>query len=203
MFFQGSAKQQKSNMRPNIKASHRSQGIRQPKTGPKPYPNSVPHIPVPLPYHQPTIPPVFHTMVPVPHIPVPGYIYQAPPGPFPGPDPHLLKPVYDAPVRTFTQSVDGSFQPHPRSDHSTFAANSSKRRPEMRERCFQFNPARPSQQPLGSKDNIRPQQPMGPRPFIRPPFFPTSGFVDGSNFPCNSLCDLSCLNDKLISLILV
>lgn len=186
--FQGSGEQLKSNMRSNFKASHKSQGNRLQKPGPKHYSNAVPHIPVPLPYSQPAMHPFFHPMVPLPHVPVPGYIYQPHPGAFPGAEPHLIKPVYDAPVQNFPPAVDGSFQPPPRADHAAFDANSSKRRHEMRDHGFQFNPARPNQQPAGTKDNVRLQQPMGPRPFLRPPFFPApGGFVDGSNFPGNSL----------------
>lgn len=180
----GSGEHQKSNMRANFKASHKYQGTRLQKMGPKNYSNSVAHIPAPMPYSQPAMHPYFHTMVPVPHIPVPGYIYQPMPGPFPGAEPHLVKPVYDAPVQTFPPAMDGSFQPPPRADHGAFDSNSSKRRPDMRDHGFQFNPARSNQQLAGSKDNVRVQQPMGHRPFMRPPFFPApGGFVDGSNFP--------------------
>lgn len=175
-------------MRSNFKASHKLQGTRLQKPGPKHYSNAVPHLPVPLPYSQPAMHPFFHAWVPLPNVPIPGYIYQPHPGTFHGPEPRLVNPVYDPPMQTFPPSVEGRSQAPQWADHVAFDANSSKRRHEMRDHSFPFNPARPNQQPAGSKDNVRLQQPMGPRPFMRPPFFPApGGYVDGSNFPGNSL----------------
>lgn len=170
----GSAEQQKSNGRGNPKASNKSSGARSQKMGPKHYPNGVPHFAVPLPYHQPGMPPVFHTMVPMPHIPVHGYFYQPAPGPFPSADTHV-------PLQAFTP-VDGSYRPSPRPAASAYDAKSLKRRPELQDQNFQSTP-RQNQQPVASKENVQSQQPMGPRPFVRPPFFPVPGFIDGSSFP--------------------
>ncbi|XP_071929997.1 la-related protein 1A-like [Coffea arabica] len=170
----GSAEQQKSNGRGNPKASHKSSGVRPQKMGPKHYPNGAPHFAVPLPYHQPGMPPVFHTMVPMPHIPVHGYVYQPAPGPFPSADTHV-------PMQAFTP-VDGSYRPSPRPGTKAYDAKSLKRRPELQDQNFQSTP-RQNQQPVASKENVQSQQPMGPRPFMRPPFFPPPGFIDGPGFP--------------------
>ncbi|KAL3530103.1 hypothetical protein ACH5RR_009425 [Cinchona calisaya] len=178
----GSAEQQRSNGRGNLKASHKPSGMRQPKMGPKPYPNGVPHFAVPLPYHQPGMPPVFHTMVPVPHIPVHGYVYQPSPGHFPGAETHIMKPGYDTPMQAFTPG-DGSFRPPPRAVSNAYDVKTLKRRPEIQDRSSQSNSPRQNQQPFGSEENMHLQPSMGPRPFIRPPFFPAPGFIDGSNFP--------------------
>lgn len=150
--------------------------------GPKQYSNGVPHFAVPLPYHQPGMPPIFHTMVPVPHIPVHGYVYQPSPGPFPGAETHMVKTGYDVQMQAFTP-VDGSFRPPQRARSVAYDAKALKNGTETQELSFQSNPSRPNQQPVGSKDGIHVQQPMGPRPIMRPPFFPAPGFIDGPNLP--------------------
>ncbi|KAL3518809.1 hypothetical protein ACH5RR_021398 [Cinchona calisaya] len=176
-----SAEQQKSNGHGNPKASDKSSGVRPQKVGPRHYPNGVSHFAVPLPYHQPGMPPVFHAMVPVPHIPVHGYVYQPAPGPFHGAETHMLKPGYDVPMQAFTP-VDGSCRPPPRTGTSAHEAKTLKRRPELQDQNLQSNPPTQSQQPITSKENGHSQPHMGPRPFMRPPFFPAPGSIDGSSF---------------------
>lgn len=157
---------------------------RQQKGGSKRNPNGVPPFHAPLPYHQPALPPVFNSMVPGPHIPIPGYAYQPNPGLFPGIETHIVKSGSESPMQTFVPPVNGSSQPQPRGDPNSFVANFPSRRSSGQEPVGHFNPAWPNQRPFGSKDNSPMQQSIGPRAFIRPPFFgPVPGFIGGPTFP--------------------
>ncbi|KAL0390750.1 UNVERIFIED_CONTAM: La-related protein 1A [Sesamum calycinum] len=145
--------QQKFHGRGNIKSPRRP--YYQNKAGPKHGSNGLPSYPVPLPYYPPTFPPVFHTMVPP--ISSPGHSYQFPPGPLPRADAQLVKSGSDP-------------------------AQASFHMPNTKEQGGQMNPSWNNQRPAAS-NNFHLQQPLGPRPFIRPPFYGPTGFVDGPNFP--------------------
>ncbi|CAI9106096.1 OLC1v1005157C2 [Oldenlandia corymbosa var. corymbosa] len=177
----GPAEQQKTNGHNNFRASHKPSGMRQSKMSPKQYSNGVPHFAVPLPFPQPGMPPMFHTMVPAPPIPVHGYFYQPPPGPFPTVESHMMKTGYDIPVQAFTP--DGSLRPPLRAHSAAHDANALRNGSESQEPNSPAKSPRPSQQAPGSKENVHMQQPMGPRPFMGPPFFPAPGFIDGPNVP--------------------
>ncbi|KAI3461183.1 hypothetical protein Pfo_017846 [Paulownia fortunei] len=173
--------QQKFHGRGNIKSPRRPYSMHQNKTGPKHGPNGVPPFPAPLTYYPPTVAPVFHTMVPIPPISAPGYAYQFHPGPFPRADAQLVKSGSDR-AQAFAPPVNGGFQPSPHGDSKANDSSSVGRRPSTKEQCGQMNPSWNNQRPAAS-NNFHLQQTMGPRPFIRPPFFGSTGFVDGPNFP--------------------
>ncbi|KAL0418436.1 UNVERIFIED_CONTAM: La-related protein 1A [Sesamum radiatum] len=182
-FFKGlkyvTTEQQKFHGRGNIKSPRRP--YYQNKAGPKHGSNGLPSYPVPLPYYPPTFPPVFHTMVPP--ISSPGHSYQFPPGPLPRADAQLVKSGSD-PAQAFVSHVNGGggFQPSPRADQRVHDSSSVGRRPNTKEQGGQMNPSWNNQRPAAS-NNFHLQQPLGPRPFIRPPFYGPTGFVDGPNFP--------------------
>ncbi|XP_057953426.1 la-related protein 1A isoform X2 [Malania oleifera] len=184
MYQIGSSGQQKS---PN--PSHKHSQFRHHKSGSKRNGNVAPPYPVPLPYHQPPVPPVFHTMLPAPHIPVSGYAYQPCPGPFPGVETSLVKSGCETPMQTFVPPVHGmdtsrSIQPQPRGDPSAYAVNFPNRRPNMQEPVGHFNHVWHPQRAFSSGNNIHMPQGIGPRPFVRPPFFgPSPGFMVGPSFP--------------------
>ncbi|KAK3015515.1 hypothetical protein RJ639_005763 [Escallonia herrerae] len=169
--FQKSGEQQKSHGRGNFNPLHKHSPLRQQKSVSKRNPNGVPPFHAPLPYHQQAIPPAFHTMVPLPQFPVPGYAYQPGLRPFPSIETHLVKSGGEIPTPAFVPPVNGSVQPPPRGDPSTYA-NFSNRGPKIPEPGGHLNLAWHSQQ------SIR------PRTFIRPPFFaPSPGFIGGPAFP--------------------
>ncbi|KAF3455221.1 hypothetical protein FNV43_RR05669 [Rhamnella rubrinervis] len=169
---QGTVVQQKPNGsgNPSHKYSSRHQ-----KSGPKRYPNGAPPFPVPLPYHQPSMPPVFHTMVP-PHI-AGGYAYPPFPGPIPSVETHLAKTGSEAPVQAFGPPA----QPPPRADPNSYA-NFPTRRPNMQETGSHWNHTWHHQRAFNPRDKVPIQHGVGPRPFIRPPFF-GPGFMVGPSFP--------------------
>ncbi|KAF2324140.1 hypothetical protein GH714_008062 [Hevea brasiliensis] len=129
---QGSVGQHKSNGSGNPNSSHKYSSSRHQKLGSKRNPNVAPPFPVPFPYQQPTFPPVFHAMVPPPHIAVSGYAYQPGLAPFPSIETHLVKSGSDSStVQPFVPSVN--VQTPPRGDPNAFAVNFSNRRPSVPE----------------------------------------------------------------------
>ncbi|KAL2535958.1 la-related protein 1A-like [Forsythia ovata] len=147
--------QQKLHGRGNFKSPRKPSNMHHHRTVPKHSPNGVPPFPVPLPYHQPTITPVFHTMVPMSHISVPGYAYQYHPGPFQRPETQLVKSNSNTPVQGFAPPVNGGFKPSSRSDSRDHDAKSGGRRPSAQEQGLS----------------------------VKPPFVDHTGFTDGPNFP--------------------
>ncbi|KAA8550052.1 hypothetical protein F0562_001736 [Nyssa sinensis] len=184
----GSGEQHKSRGLGNPNPSHKHSPLRQQKAGPKRNPNGAPPFPIPLQYHQPPIPPVFHTMVPASHVPVPGYAYQPYLRPFPIVETQLIKSGCETPTQAFippANVIDANrgVPPSPRGDPNTYV-NFSNRRPNVQEPGGHFNPAWHNQRAFGPRDNTHVQQSIGPRAFIRPPFFgPAPGFIGGPTFP--------------------
>ncbi|XWS28942.1 hypothetical protein CRYUN_Cryun25bG0115000 [Craigia yunnanensis] len=186
---QGANEQKKSNVSGNINASHKHSTARHQKSGSKRNPNAGPRFPVPLPYYQPPMPPVFYAMVPPPHIAVPGYAYQPVPGPLPGIEPQLVKSGSETTMQAFVPPVQGidasrNMQPPPRGDPNAYPAIFSNRRPRMQEHGGHLNPGWNHQRAFNPREPIPIQQGIGPRPFARPPFFgPAPGFMVGPSFP--------------------
>uniref|UniRef100_A0A2N9GQG7 HTH La-type RNA-binding domain-containing protein n=1 Tax=Fagus sylvatica TaxID=28930 RepID=A0A2N9GQG7_FAGSY len=161
--------------------------MRHQKSGSKRNPSGAHPFTVPLPYHQPSIPPVFHTMVPPPHIAVPGYAYPPGPGRFPTVETHLVKSGCETPPQALPpgHGVDASrnVQPPPRVDPNAYVVNFSNRRPNMQEPGGHLNHPWHHQRAFSPRDNIPMQQGIGPRAFGGPPFFgPAPGFMVGSSF---------------------
>ncbi|XP_022729264.1 la-related protein 1A-like isoform X2 [Durio zibethinus] len=181
--------QQKSNGSGDTNASHKHSSARYQKSGSKRNPNSGPRFAVPFPYYQPPMAPVFHAMVPSPHIAVPGYAYHPVPGPFPGIEPQLVKSGCETTMQAFGPPVQGldasrNMQPSPRGDPNAYPSNFSNRRPNMQEPGGHLNPGWNHQRAFNPRDPIPMQQGIGPRPFSRPPFFgPAPRFMVGPSFP--------------------
>ncbi|WCJ27544.1 LA RNA-binding protein [Euphorbia peplus] len=185
---QGPVGQQKSHGSINPNSSHKYSSSRHQKSGAKRNPNGAPPFPMHFPYQQPSMPPVFHAMVPPPHIAVPGYAYQsAPAAPFPGVETHVVKSGSDSgSVQPFAPPIN--VQPPPRGDPNSFGANIPNRRPNVPESAGHLNNAW-HQRAFNPRDNIGLQQGMGPRPLVRPPFFaPAPGFMVGPTFPGPPIC---------------
>ncbi|XP_065861546.1 la-related protein 1A [Euphorbia lathyris] len=178
--MQGSAGQQKSHGSGNPNSSHKYSSSRHQKSGSKRNPNGAPLFPMHFPYQQPSLPPVFHAMVPPPHISVPGYAYQPAAAPFPSVETHVVKCGSDsASVQPFTT---------PRGDPNPYAVNFPNRRPNVPESGGHLNNAW-HQRAFNSRDNIGLQQGIGPRPLVRSPFFaPAPGFMVGPTFPGPPIC---------------
>jgi len=179
--------QQKVNGAGNVNPVHKLPLSRHQKPGAKRNSNGGPPFPVPIPYHQP-VPPFFHPMVPPPHIAVPGYAFPPGPGPFPGVENPLAKPVSPAPGQAFAppaHAVDGkNVQPPVQGDPNAYVGNFSNGRPNIQEQGDHLNHAWHHQRPFPSRANIPMQQGLGPRPFIRPPFYgPPPGYMVGPSFP--------------------
>lgn len=170
---------QKFHGRGNFKSPRRPYTTHQNKNGPKHAPNNMPPFAVPLPYHPPAITPVFHSMVPNSPTSVPGYGYQFPARPFPRADAQQLKSGSD-PAQGYAPPVNGNFQPSPRPDSSGHDSGSGGRRRSTNEQYGQKNPSGNNQRP--TSNNFYVQHNVGPRPFIRPPFFSPTGFIDGPNY---------------------
>lgn len=186
---QGPIGQTKSHGHGNPNPSHKHAPSRHQKSGSKRNPNGAPPFPVPLPFHQPPVPPVFHPpMVPAPHIPLTGYAFQPCPGPFASVEPHLVKPGCETPMQAFVpqmHAIDSSrsIQPSPRGDPNGYLVNLPNRRPNMQEAGGHFNHAWNHQRPFGSRDGIHMQQSLGPRTFVRPPYMgPTPGYMIGPSY---------------------
>lgn len=157
--------------------------MRHQKASIKRNPNSVHPFHAPLTYHQQGIPPLFHTVLPPPHIPMAGYAYQPSPGSFPSVETNLIKSGNEVPIQAFVPPVYGSMPPA-LGETNTYVANFSTRRPNVQKPCGHFNPAWHNQQAFGSNENINVQQSVGPRAFVRPQFFsPALGLITGPTFP--------------------
>ncbi|KAG5064552.1 hypothetical protein JHK85_005735 [Glycine max] len=178
---------QKVNGAGNVNPMHKLPSSRHQKPGAKRNSNGAPPFPIPIHYHQP-VPPFFHPMVPPPHIAVPGYAFPPGPGPFPGVENPLAKPVSPAPGQAFAppaHAVDGkNVQPPVQGDPNAYVGNFSNGRPNIQEQGDHLNHAWHHQRPFPSRANIPMQQGLGPRPFIRPPFYgPPPGYMVGPSFP--------------------
>ncbi|TKY57085.1 La-related protein 1A [Spatholobus suberectus] len=178
---------QKVNGSGNLNPMHKLPSSRHQKPSAKRNSSGAPPFPVPMPYHQP-VPPFFHAMVPPPHIAVPGYAFPSGPGPFPGVENPLVKPVSQAPGQAFTppaHAVDAkNVQPPVQGDPNAYAANFSNGRPNIQEQGDHLHHAWHHQRPFPSRANIPMQQGLGPRPFLRPPFYgPPPGYMVGPSFP--------------------
>ncbi|KAL2238521.1 UNVERIFIED_CONTAM: La-related protein 1A [Sesamum indicum] len=179
--------QQKFHGRGNIKSSRKPYPAHH-RTGPKHGPNAVPPFPVRSPYYAPPVPPFFHSMVHMPPISAPGYAYPYPPRPFPRVDTQFVKSGSDASLPTFVPPANGVFHSSPSPDSSAHDSNSVGRRPDAKEQVGQRNPSWNNQRPLAINNNFHIQQTMGPRSFIRPPYYGPTGFIDGPNvsgFACS------------------
>lgn len=182
---QAKVEQQKLHGRGNFNSPRKPSNMHHHRTGPKHCPNVVPPFPVPSPYHQPAIKPVFPTMVPMPHISGPGYGYHFHPGPFPIPDTQLVKSNSNTQVQCFAPPVNGGFKPSSRSDSKDHDAKSGGRRPSAQEQGGWLNPSWPNQRPVVYSNNFHSQQSLGRRPLLKPPFVDQAGFIDGPYFPGN------------------
>ncbi|XP_039004700.1 la-related protein 1A-like [Hibiscus syriacus] len=185
---QGAAGQQKPNGSGNTNASHRYPSAKHQKSGSKHNPNAGPRFLVPSPNYEPPMPPVFHAVAPQPHVNVPGYAYHPDPGPFPGVELQFVKSGSEAAKHVFgppEQSINASRNMrHPQGDFNAYPANFSNRKPNMQETGGHFNPGWNHQRKFNPGEHNTVQQGIGPRPFVRPPFFgPAPWVVVGPNFP--------------------
>ncbi|XP_058079783.1 la-related protein 1A isoform X2 [Magnolia sinica] len=151
-------------------------------------PNGFPPFPIPLPYHQPPMAPVFHPLIPAPRLPVHEYAYRPYPRPFPNPEPHMVKSGCDTHMQPFIPPGQGggldanrSFHPlaPPRGDPS---GNFASRQYNVQEPGTHFNHAW-RHGAFNPRDDFNMQQ---PRAFVRPPpafFGPAPGFINGPGFP--------------------
>ncbi|KAM1116425.1 hypothetical protein TB2_006822 [Malus domestica] len=169
---------QKLNESGNSNASHKHSSSHHEK-GPRRNTNAAPLFPVPVPYHQQSLPTVFHTMV-QPYIPASGYAYQPYAGPIPSVGNHMVKSGFETPVQNFVQPV----QPQPRNNPNAYGVNFSTRRPNMQEPGGPWNHTWHQQRAFNPRENIPVQQGVGPRPFLRPQLFgPAPRFMVGPSIP--------------------
>ncbi|XP_054798502.1 la-related protein 1A [Prosopis cineraria] len=185
--MQGLVVQQKSNGSGNPNSLHKISSSRHQKSGPKRNSSGAPPFPVPMAYHQPPVPPVFHAMVPPPHIAVPGYAFPPGPGPFPSVESPLIKPASQAPRQAFVSTahaVDAkNVQPSVQGDPNAYV-NISSGRSHMQEQVDHVNNTWHHQRAFPPRTNISMQQGMGTRTFIRPPFYgPPPGYMVAPSFP--------------------
>lgn len=178
--FQAPAEQQKFHGRGNVGSPRKP--TYQHKTGPKHHgPNGAAPFPVPLTYYPP-VTPLYHTMVPVPPIPTPGYPHPFPSGAFARGDGRFVRPGTDVPSKSFVRPANGDFQSPLHANSSAYESNSVERGSNPKDQDGHMDPSRSTQRPAAMNHNFHAQQPMGPRYFIRP--FPgPAGFVSGANFP--------------------
>ncbi|KAM7278774.1 hypothetical protein ACFE04_005908 [Oxalis oulophora] len=120
-------------------------------------PNVAPQLPVPLPFNQSPMPPMFPVMMPPPQMAIPGYYYPPFPRPIPNVETHMGKPGAET----------------PRGDPNGFTPKLPNGRPNMQETGGHMNPPPGwhNQRPFNPRDNLPMQQGFGPRPLNRPPFF--------------------------------
>ncbi|KAJ0083480.1 hypothetical protein Patl1_30200 [Pistacia atlantica] len=184
---QGASVQQKTHGsgNPNPNPSHKHSHMRNQKSGSKRNPNTAPPFPVPLSYHQPA--PMFHAMVPPPHI---GYVaYQ----PYPGHFPAVENQTGFVPPAVHAVDAVRNVQPPPPprggGDPNASGVNvnlnfSSRRPPNMQE------PAWHHPRPFNPRDSI----PIGTRPLVRTAFFghtPGPGYMVGPSFTGPAVCYVS------------
>ncbi|KAJ4970946.1 hypothetical protein NE237_004045 [Protea cynaroides] len=190
---QGSIGPPKSDGSANTNPSNKHLPVHHQKAGSKRNgpPNGVPPFSIPLPYHQSPMPPVFHTVVPAPHIPVHEYAYQPCPRPFSSVEPCMVKSGCEPPMQSFIPPGPGivvdpnrSFQPPSRGDPIAYTGNFSSRRQNIREPGGRLNHTWRHQRAFSPRHNINMQPTLGTRAFIRPPppFFPAPGFINRPGF---------------------
>ncbi|KAL8480084.1 hypothetical protein ACS0TY_026861 [Phlomoides rotata] len=160
--------QPKFHGRGNFKSHRRAYTSNQNKIIPKQGPNSIPPFSVPIPHYLPTINPVFHAMVPISPTSATGYAYQLTPRPFPRADAQAVKSGSD--------SAQAYVSPASAQDPSSVGRRRSKN-----EEYNQMIPSWHYQQPVAS-NHFHLQQTMGQRPFMSPPNYGPTGFVDGQNY---------------------
>ena len=177
LVFQAAAEQQKFHGRGNIRSPRKP--YHQNRGPAKHGPNNVPPFPTPIPFYPPTVAPFYPGMVPM----TPGY-FPYPVAPLPRPDSQSVKGGADASVQPFVPAANGAPSPDP----SSSGSNSTGRRPDANEQGGRVNASWNNQRPVAANNNFHAQQSMGPRPFIRPPFFGPTGFADGPNFPGTQKC---------------
>ncbi|XP_047979897.1 la-related protein 1A isoform X4 [Salvia hispanica] len=171
---------QKFHGRGNLKSPRRPYATHHNKNGPKHGPNNIPPFAVPLPYHPPTITPVFHNMFPISPTSVPGYGYQFPARPFPRADAQMPKSGTD-PAQTYVPPMNLNIQPSAGADSSGQDSGSGGRRRNTNEQYGPTNPSRNNQR--AASNNFSMQQNVGPRHLIRHPYFGPAGVIDGPNYP--------------------
>ncbi|KAJ8766804.1 hypothetical protein K2173_008358 [Erythroxylum novogranatense] len=178
---EGSVAQQKSHGSGNPNFSHRYSSRHQ-KSGSKRNPNGAPPFPVPLPYVQPYMQPFFPAVVPAPYIPFSGYAYPPGPPPFPSAETQWVKSGTEtSPAQPFVPP--GNVQPPLRGDSNAYVVDFSNRRPNVGESGDHLNHTWHHERPLVPGEPIPLQQGMGPRTFVRHPFFaPAPGFVVGTTY---------------------
>ncbi|KAK7276600.1 hypothetical protein RIF29_17743 [Crotalaria pallida] len=177
---------QKSNGPGNFNQPHKMSSSRYQKPGAKRNSNGAPPFPVPMAYHQP--PPFFNAMVPPPYIGVPGYAFPPGPGPFPSVENPAMKPAPQGPRQAFVPPVHAvdakNVQPPVQGGDPNSFVNFSNGRPNLQEQGDHLNHGWYHQRPYPSRANMPMQQGLGPRPFIRPPFYgPPPGYMIGPSFP--------------------
>jgi la-related protein 1 len=99
-----------------------------------------------------------------------------------------VKPVSPAAGQGFTppaHAVDGkNVQPPVQGDPNAYVVNYPNGRPNIQEQGDHVNHGWHHQRPFPPRGNIPMQHGMGPRPFIRPPFYgPPPGYMVGPSFP--------------------
>lgn len=204
IILQGPIVQQKSNGSGNYNQLNKMSSSRHQKPGSKRNSGVAPPFPVPMPYHQPPVPPVFHAMVPPPHIAVPGYAFPPGPGPFSSVENPLVKPAPQTPRQAFVppaHAVDAkNVQPSLQGDPNAYV-NFSNGRPHMQEQGDHLNNTWHPQRAFPTRANVPMQQGMGTRAFIRPPFYgPPPGYMVAPSFPgkhsiyvlCLCICTTPC-----------
>ncbi|GAB4859275.1 hypothetical protein Ancab_010736 [Ancistrocladus abbreviatus] len=185
---QGSARPQKAHGGGNLNPSHKHGQSRHQRGGSKCNSNGVPSFTLTVPYYQSMGPQVFPPMGPPPSVAIPGYGYPTFPAPFTGADDQLAKSGSENPMQAFVplvHAVDAgrNIPPPAHGDPNYNAANFANRRHSIPETAAHLYPVWHHQRPFGPRDAIIMQQNMGPRAYIRPPFFalPTA-FVGGPTF---------------------
>lgn len=187
VILQGHVVQQKSNNSGNLNPLHKNSSSRHQKQGSKRNSSGPPPFPVPMPYHQPPAPPVFHSMVPPPHIAVPGYAFPPGPGTFPNVENPVVKPSSRTPRPTFAppaHAIDSkSVPPSMQGDPNSYV-NLSNGRPHMQEQGDHVNNNWHHLRPFPTRANIPVQHGMGTRAFVRPPIYgPPPGYMIAPGFP--------------------
>ncbi|KAI3419058.1 HTH La-type RNA-binding domain-containing protein [Psidium guajava] len=176
--------------------SQKHSSARHQKSGSKRNPNGGPPFPVQLQYGQSPTPPFYQTLVPVPHMGMPGYVYHPRPGTFPSVETPLVKSGGETPGQPFIPTSSGvnpsRSQPLPQGDPNAHAVNFSNRRPNMQRSGGTSQPW--NHRAFGPGETIPMQQVVGPRTYYRAPFYgpapgPAPGFMVAPGFPGpSSIC---------------
>ncbi|KAF7831505.1 la-related protein 1A [Senna tora] len=184
VILQGPVVQKKSNGSGNFNPVHKNSSSRHQKPGSRRNHPSGPPFPVPI---QAPLPPVFHAMVPPPHIAVPGYAFPPGPGPFPNVEHPLVKPASQTPRQAFippAHAVDAKNVQHPVQGDPNAYVNFSNGRSHMKEQGDHVNNTWHHQRTFPARANISMQQGMGPRTLMRPPFLgPPPAYMIAPGFP--------------------